>query len=313
MDFNQWNVVWALSYGVMGAAVTFGNIVTIKIFLKRQLRKRAHFLLISLAVADLLVGLLSISLYVTLQYVYDDYEEDYVVVAISEWMDMFTGFTSIFTIAVISLERMYAIGWPFRHRVLTNKTYKIAIAIPWILSFIAASAEIILQYVYVRPIAFIIILIVCLSTPIVLTCTAYSVLWRKSRLLPHGVQKERELNTAKTVALITGAFLVTWLPLKILIVIFNFCISCRDVSSVVVYIIKLVQYGNSGINVLIYPARNGDYKKALVGMLSSCKYSCRGHNPQMSANVTHASVVTLQNLVDLTANRSISSQQTTNC
>ena len=87
MDFSQWNIVWALSFGVMAAAVVFGNIVTIKIFLNRQLRKRAHFLLISLAVADLLVGLLSIPLYMTLQYVYDDYEKDHVVVSISEWME----------------------------------------------------------------------------------------------------------------------------------------------------------------------------------------------------------------------------------
>ena len=224
----------------------------------------------------------------------------------------FTGFTSIFTIAVISLERMYAIGWPFRHRVLTNRTYKFAIAIPWILSFIAASTEIILLYVHVRPIAFIIVLIVCLSTPIVLTCTAYSVLWRKSRLLPHGVQKVRDLNTSKTVALITGAFLVTWLPLEIFIVVLILCIPCRDVSPVVGYIIKLFQYGNSAINVLIYAARNDDYKKALVEMLFSCKCSCRGHNPRMSANVTRTPVITLKSVVDLTAKQSISSQQTTN-
>lgn len=49
-------------FGFLAALTTFGNVLTILIFLKQRLRRRGQFLLISLAVGDLLVGLLSVPL-----------------------------------------------------------------------------------------------------------------------------------------------------------------------------------------------------------------------------------------------------------
>ena len=268
MDSNNWNVTWVLCFGVISAMAVAGNTVTLLILLKRKLRKRPHFLLISLAVADLLVGLLAIPLYMSRHY---DVYEGHVVRAIADWTDMFTGLTSIFTLAVISLERMYAIGWPYRHRVLKCRSYITGIVIPWILALAVASTGIALK----PSIAFLAALIVCLSTPIVLACTAYFVLWMKerSRLISRRVQEARELKLAKTVALIAGAFLFTWLPFEILILVYHLCTSCRDFSPVVLYTIKLLHFSNSVINVVIYPVRNVEYRTALAKMLCSCKYN----------------------------------------
>ena len=140
----------------MLAAVISGNLVTITIFLKRQLRKRAYFLLISLVVTDLLVGLVTIPLYIALQYVhvYDNFEDEIIIVAVTDFMDMFTGFTYIFTRATIALERMYAVGWSFRHRTHSSQFSIFVISVPWILSLVAASTKIVLQYVLVRPLTF---------------------------------------------------------------------------------------------------------------------------------------------------------------
>ena len=207
MDFNQWNIIWSLCFGLLAAAVISGNIVTITIFLKKRLRKRAYFLLISLAVADLLVGLLAIPLYIALQYVYDNFEDDLIIVAVTDFMDMFTGFTSIFTLATISLERMYAVGWPFRHRTQGSRFYIFVISVPWILSLVAASTEIVLLHVLVRPLTFIFILIVSMFTPIIITCTAYFFLWKKEKSRVSVSQQNHQLQDrklAKTVALITG-------------------------------------------------------------------------------------------------------------
>jgi len=274
MNFNEWNIIWSLSFGLMAAIPVAGNTVTLVIFLKRQLRKRPHFLLISLAVADLLVGLLSIPLYMTLHY---DLYEGPVVPATANWMDMFTGLTSIFTLAVISLERMYAIGWPFPHRALSCQSYIFAIAIPWILALTASSMAIVLLYVVPKPIMLLILLSVCLSAPIVITCTAYFVLWKKesTRLIPRQAQEIRDLKLAKTVGLITGAFLVTWLPFEYLILVYSLCNFCRDISPAIVFIIKLLQFGNSVINIVIYPVKNEEYRAALVEMVCSYRCFCR--------------------------------------
>ena len=307
MDFNQWNIIWTLSFGVLAVVAVAGNIVTIVIFLKIRLHKRHHFLLISLAVADLLVGLLSVPLHVTIRYVYYN---SHVLLAITDWTDMFTGFTSIFTLAVISLERMYAIGWPFRHRALNTRAYVVAIAAPWIIAFTMATAEIVLQYVIIQPASVTILLFICLSTPIVLTSIAYSVLWMKerSRLMPRQVQEARDLKLAKTVGLIMGAFLVTWLPFQILFLVFNLCISCHNVPPLIIYLIKLLQYGNSVVNIVIYPVRNVDYRNSLLRMLSACKCPCQSHRVGLSASV-EASVISLVTIVQDTPANSADCQQ----
>ena len=311
MDFNQWNIIWTLSFGVVAAIAVAGNVFTIIIFLKIRFRKRHHFLLISLAVADLLVGLLSVPLHVTIQCVYYEYNS-HVLHVITDWTDMFTGFTSIFTLAVISLERMYAIGWPFRHRALNTRAYVIAIAAPWIIAFTMATAEIILQYVVILPVSFIVLLFTCLSTPLVLTSTAYSVLWMKerSRLMPRQVQEARDLKLAKTVGLITGAFLVTWLPFQIIFLVFNLCVSCRNVSPLLIYIIKLLQYVNSIVNIVIYPVRNVDYRTSLLRMLSACKCCCHTHQVGLSASV-EASAISLVIVVHDAPANSTDCQKTT--
>ena len=311
MDFNQWNIIWTLSFGALAVIAVAGNIVTIVIFLKLRLHKRHHFLLISLAVADLLVGLLSVPLHVTIRY---EYYNSHVLPAITEWVDMFTGFTSIFTLAVISLERMYAVGWPFRHRALNLQAYVVAIAAPWIIAFTMATAEIVLQYVIFQPASFIIFLFICLSTPIVLTSIAYSVIWMKkrSRLVARQVQEARDLKLAKTVGLITGAFFITWLPFQIIYLVLNLCISCRDIPPYLIYLIKLLQYGNSVVNIVIYPVRNVDYRNSLFQMFSACRYFCESHQVGLSTSVeANTSVISFATVVKYTPRSSSDCQQTT--
>ena len=58
MDFNSWNIFWDICFGVLVTLIIVGNILTIWIFFKQRSQKRSYSLLISLAVADLLVGIL---------------------------------------------------------------------------------------------------------------------------------------------------------------------------------------------------------------------------------------------------------------
>ena len=62
IDFNDWNFYWSLCFGLLSFLIIVGNALSISILFKRRLRKRPHFLLISLAFADLLVGLIPVPL-----------------------------------------------------------------------------------------------------------------------------------------------------------------------------------------------------------------------------------------------------------
>ena len=261
MDFNAWNIIWSLIFGLLALLIVVGNFLTILIFLKQSLRKRPHFLLISLAVADLLVGLLTVPLYIAVN-----------TSSVSAWLvytsvDIFTGLTSIFTLAVISLERMYAIGWPLRHRALILRSYKIAIVTPWITAVIVTS-------IFVLPHAMSIIgrdvavAVVGFSpaTTLLVMWFAYCVLWWKerSRMVHQNHQMGRETKLTKTLLLVIGASLLTWLPFQILnITVVYFA----RIEPFVAISIKLLQFINSLVNVIIYPFRISEFKVALLRML----------------------------------------------
>ncbi|XP_068724265.1 histamine H2 receptor-like [Montipora capricornis] len=290
MDFHSWNFVWALCFAVVAFLAAGGNVVTLMIFHKKQLRTRPHFLLISLAVADLLVGLLSIPLFIARSSLHNSSQ---VLKAVVQGADMFPGFASIFTLAVIALERMYAIGWPFRHRVLRTRVYVVAIAIPWIMAFVVTIIGNLVQFLFNKSV--VALLATFLSVPVVVTCVAYFVLWKKgrSRRLRHQFQETKDLKLTKTVLLVTAAFLLSWLPFQVLILVLNLCISCQKISLVVVNVIKLLQFGNSVINIVIYPVRNKVYRKALFKMLSVFKCSCRDQQIRLSPANMGISVISV--------------------
>ena len=284
MDFHKWNFVWALLFALEAILATGGNIVTIITFQKRQLRRRPHFLLISLAVADLLVGLLSIPLYIALNYVQNGSR---VFFALVRGADMLPGFASIFTLTVIALERMYAIGWPYGYRVLKMQTYVVAVAALWIMAFVVTSSANLLDFVLSKPSGA--LTTTFLITPIVLTCIAYLVFWKKERsrlMRRREIHDTRDERLARTVGIITAAFLVTWLPFQILHLVVHQCSSC-EISLVVVIVAKLLHYANSIINFVIYPVRNREYRVALFQMFY---FRRNGRIPRSSADTRNSIV-----------------------
>ena len=270
MDFSSWNVFWSSCFGSLATLIVLGNILTIWVFFKQRRRKRAYFLLISLAVADLLVGLFTIPLYMA-----DLYTQSLSMRHVSLGADVFTGITSIYTLAVISLERMFAIGWPFRHRTLNFRVYIYGIVIPWIVAAVCTTTVFlkVFQFITLESLTFPILLFQ--TTPFLVMCVAYYVTWRKQRS-PMGNQNRgmaREARLAKTLFLITGASLLTWLPFQML----NFLtLSNTSVRMYLfhkpeaTFIVKLLQFSNSLVNVVIYPFRIPEFRNTLREIFHFC-------------------------------------------
>ena len=269
MDFARWNLFWSVCFGSIALLTITGNLFSISILLKRRLRRRCHYLLIDLAIADLLVGLFAIPIYmITVMS-----EETLVSRLVLDCVDMFTGFCSIFTLAVISLERLHAIARPFRHRQLSSHSYIIAIATPWILSLIVTSTRLLLGFSVMNIHQFIIVMIISLSTPLLIYCISYGVIWRQQpSRQKEGVRARSEVRLSKTLLLITGTFVLTWLPFQLLVIVLNMCSPCKSVPAVVVYTIKLLQFGNSFSNFIIYCLRMQVYRNALLDIL--VRYKC---------------------------------------
>ena len=271
MNFNSWNWFWSVCFGITAVLIIISNSLSIAVLVKRRFRKRSLYLLIDLAIADLLVGLFAVPIYMIAVI-----SEGKLVPRVAfDGVDIFTGLSSIFTLTVISLERLFAISWPLRHRQLSSHCYAIAIATPWILSLAATSVRVLLNYSMVTHHQFLTVIIVSLSTPLLTTCTSYCVIWRKSSSrMQNGIRARLEARLSKTLFLITGTFVLTWLPFQVAVVVANTCVSCRKMLNVVVFVLKLLQYSNSFINFLIYCLRMPDYRKTVSQICCICK--CRG-------------------------------------
>ena len=274
MDFSKWNVFWSLSFGLLSFLIIVGNAISISILFKRRLRKRPHFLLISLAFADLLVGLIPVPLYIMIQADLPHFSSTTYVFFLC--VDMFVGLSSVFTLAAISLERLHAIARPLRHRQLTLRSYAIAIATPWIFSLIVSLSYLLYVFYVITNLQFFSGIIISLSTPLLITCISYCIIWRKqSSRIPGEAQARKNVHLNKTLLLITAIFVLSWLPFHVLKIVTNFCVSC-EIFPVKVYVMKFLHYSNSFMNFLVYCFRMPDYRKALSRMLHKCRCSrCR--------------------------------------
>ena len=270
MDFNKWNPLWTTCFGVMAFLIVFGNSLTIATLLKRKFRRRPHFLLTSLAFADLLVG------FATMLFLIAFNVSQHSVTLLIVWntLDMFAGLSSIFHLAVISLERLHATLRPFRYQQLTLKAYCIAIATPWFLSVSVTVSTFMLSRFLVMPSrAFLkLITIICLTTSLLITCFSYLAILRKRRISHENVRSFRqnqEGRFSRTIFLVTAASFITWMPFMYLIIVAWVSPALTPWS--VYFIIKLLQFSNSFVNFLIYIVRFPSYRKALFSL---CRFQC---------------------------------------
>lgn len=218
MDFNAWNIFWKVCFGLLASLISVGDALTDWIFFKRRRHERTYSLLISLAVADLLVGSLAIPL--SIKAVGSEGWDAWDIISID--VDVLTGTRSIYTLAVISLERMFTVGWPLRYRTINFRVYICAIIMPWITVAMFTTLMVFRQFIMIERMELSHVISLICGIPLLTTCGANFVVWKKQKspfCNPNRVKREAKL--AKTLALVTTASLLTWLPFQILNLFFS--------------------------------------------------------------------------------------------
>ena len=265
MDLNEWNPFWATCFSVMAFLIIVGNSLTIATLLRKKFRQRPQFLLISLAFADLVVGC------ATTCYVISNYRL-YDLPALSlafSLLDMFTGLSSIFHLAVISLERLHATFWPFRHRQLSVKAYWVAMATPWVLSLSVGIFTFVFYKMYRRYYYLVnyVIITISLTTSLLTTSFSYILIWvKRRRSQVRTFRQNQEARFSKTILIVTAASFITWMPFQCVIVKVLF--SGKFIPSSGIFFIKLLQFSNSFVNFVIFFFRFPSYRKALFTLLT---------------------------------------------
>lgn len=278
---------WMVVYICEAVFLIAGNSLTIYIFrdIRKQL-KRTSYLLINLAFADLLVGI-ALSLWIA-----DGIAAmmgvrlSYTVFKVTLIIDVLGLVTSVLSLTVISLERMLAIVWPFRHRMLRMWHYQVAIASIWILS--SLNANIGSAYSYVT--------VVTEIGPILTITIAYFTIWistKRSQFL-HKSSRSTEQNKklAKTLFLVTVLSIATCLPNAI-------CLATRDylqqLHSFPLQITLVALFANSFMNPILYCFKMPAFKRSLKTLLCHCSREKRVFDDN-SYGVDNGSGITLKSM-----------------
>ena len=263
--------VLTTAFGFLALSIIIGNSLTIGAFTKTRLfRRPTHYFLISLAVADLMVGSFAMPLYISHFIDLDFWRASQVLQAFYYTLDILSGVASVLTLAVVSVERLYAVGWPWKYRHSSSLTaYAISVAVTWLLAVTVSCLYLAFRFKIISD-AVHFVSVLLLSISVVVICTSYAGLWhrvkqRRKRCKRH--EKDRKLAT--TLCVITGVFVVTWTPFEIMIILVHFCKTCGYPPLRLVYTIKLLQYSNSLLNTLVYSLRMPEFRKAIVSFLKS--------------------------------------------
>ena len=257
----------AISAAEIAVTIT-GNMFTIFIFWTLRMRlKRTCFLLINLAIADLLVGIGDGAALVIQKSLRTEMQPKGT--QSPSWaFRMFACCTSLMFLALVSLERVYAVLWPLRHRVTRSRAYVFSIVMAWGAGLCIAGLSLVTVYHAQVDILYAIVASdFLLLTSLIIICASY--LSIRSRLnhttsnlqLPHKRSLEHNVRLSKTLYIVVALSLILWLPAFVVYTVKMFCWKCF--SPISLWLVNTLYLANSMVNPFVYSFRMQIFKDAL--------------------------------------------------
>uniref|UniRef100_G3NYT5 Muscarinic acetylcholine receptor n=1 Tax=Gasterosteus aculeatus TaxID=69293 RepID=G3NYT5_GASAC len=282
---------------IVSLITVVGNVLVLLSFkVNSQLKTVNNYYLLSLAFADLIIGVLSMNLYTT--YILMGYWS-LGNIACDLWLavDYVASNASVMNLLVISFDRYFSITRPLTYRAKrTPKRAAIMIGLAWLVSFVLWAPPILCwQYIVgerrVLPnqchIQFLTQPVITFGTAIaafyipvsvmtILYCRIYKETQRRTKDLAElrGLATENvlEKKAAQTLSAILLAFILTWTPYNIMVLISTFCAECIPQS--LWHLGYWLCYVNSTINPMCYALCNKTFQKTFR-MLLLCQWSRR--------------------------------------
>ena len=274
---HQWSlptsscIPWFAMLSIECLAIVILNFITIIVFVKqRQLQRKSTYLIIHLAIVDLLVGAVSgpMLIHSLVCWCYGK-SWDITFSRISLAIRTFFPFTSLVNLAFISFERVHATYRPFKHRLIKKWVYGLVIAFIYLSAICKSTIEAVINW----PFSFIWVNS-SYSVLLVLMCICYISIYIKVRCSRqhqlNGAAGLRERKLTRTLFLVTIASLLTFLPIVIVnIMIFLHILSFSNWSTYLQIggtIITLF-FANSLINPILYAVRMPEFRAGISKMV----------------------------------------------
>ncbi|XP_031567179.1 alpha-1B adrenergic receptor-like [Actinia tenebrosa] len=289
-------LIWLVPFVVLGVLIVMSNILTIiTLVVNRHLRRRSVYCLINLAVADALYdAVLTSYSWCVLGETFFDFEIDF------KTQGMFIPsliaiMVSLFSLVLVSLERLYATFFPFRHRTATPSTYTLAFIITWLLALLTSLFYHLTPKTKSNITVGIYWFLLALSIAIIII--SYAAIFLRIRLRnqlhqDHNHQSSRtiklmrERQLAITLFIVTLLSTLTWVPYIGMRIFYPVTYTFYDRLKVLprgFSVIYAFQCSNSLINPIVYLFRMRDFRNALFRLLFRCSKGPPRHiNPLSS-------------------------------
>ncbi|XP_032221810.2 octopamine receptor 1 [Nematostella vectensis] len=288
-------------YIILALLIIGGNSLVIAAYRSNpRLQTVTNSFLVGLAVSDLLVGLVSIPLwlYFSICQYYGPCTQNVGLKIFYPTVDVFCGSASVLQLTAISVERCIALTQPIRHRTHSPRFYHAMIVMAWLIAFILAGLYPFQverwQKAYTAVLA-----IVSYGLPILIIIVLYAIIYSTSRkesrkwVNPEGIPRRvthQGTKIAVTIAVITCLLVIAWLPFFVVNIIATFC-SYKALPPYpallrLVRFVKWMHYSNSFMNPCVYAYRNIEmrrtFQRILPPLLSCC---CAPYPPQYSTSL----------------------------
>ena len=250
------------------------NSLTVIAFCRdRNLRKRSTYLVISLAVADMLSGGSSaLNFFDDVGETWNLWRHNRAYWYIPQVFILWFPVCSLTNMTVISLERLNATFWPFRHRTIKKSVYWVVIIAIWLTALLfSCTCTLIIGYYYPhKPGYYYYAWGSFISICLVVICVSYVSIFVKLRFgnqpRHHGAaSRERKL----TITLFTVTFLslLLWLPYVITTFLFFATNILSSLSEITLFRLELgsviLVYANCFLNPILYVMRMPGFRRAL--------------------------------------------------
>ncbi|XP_054852544.1 adenosine receptor A2a [Eublepharis macularius] len=293
-----YDVVYIILELVIALLAILGNVLVCwAVYLNSNLQNVTNYFVVSLAAADIAVGVLAIPFAITISTGFC--ASFYGCLFIACFVLVLTQ-SSIFSLLAIAIDRIIAIRIPLRYNALVTGTRaKGIVAICWVLSFIIGltpmlgwhnssesqgqnssfinncsdnmmaclfEAVVTMEYmVYYNFLACVLVpLLVMFGIYLKIFMAARRQLKQMENKMVHGERSrsilQKEVHAAKSLAIIVGLFAVCWLPLHIINCFILFCPHCMRPPLGVMYLAIILSHANSVVNPLIYAYRIREFR-----------------------------------------------------
>ncbi|XP_032234978.2 muscarinic acetylcholine receptor M3 [Nematostella vectensis] len=260
-DNDQASLVSAcVFYTIVAFFSVFGNImVIVAFFMNDKLRTVTNYFVVGLAAADILVGAVSIPMWM---YILVN-TGSRALLTVYNVFDIFAGISSILHLMAISVERYFCVGWAIKHRNTPKYVYYIGLLFVWSISALVAC---------IRPMApnfrqmdlSLLIFVVFFTLPLVVIILSYAAIWKiaVTRMSNNPTKRslKREIRTAITIAFVIGFFFIAWSPFFVINLTYVFCPTCPYSMKLFMFF-KFLHYSNSAVNPVVYGVRIPEFRK----------------------------------------------------